>query len=260
MAEPAAGSAEADSAASSDSGSESDASDASSASSSASDSGAGAADMDASLMDRVMRAEEAVAKDASEWGAHDRLVRLLREANLRERLREAREAMSARFPLDETRWREWIADEVRLTKGKRARRGEIVGGLFDRATREILSVPLWLGYLEFSLDQDWDPERRRELYERAAELAGRHFVHGHKIWAAFRAFEASRGGDEMETNGDRVDELRLRQLAIPLAEPEPLAEDEDARSAALPPPRRRRAPPRRPPPPPPRASAPPSSA
>jgi len=235
MAEPAAGSAEADSAASSDSGSESDASDASSASSSASDSGAGAADMDASLMDRVMRAEEAVAKDASEWGAHDRLVRLLREANLRERLREAREAMSARFPLDETRWREWIADEVRLTKGKRARRGEIVGGLFDRATREILSVPLWLGYLEFSLDQDWDPERRRELYERAAELAGRHFVHGHKIWAAFRAFEASRGGDETETNGDRVDELRLRQLAIPLAEPEPLAEDEDARSAALPP-------------------------
>ena len=130
MAEPAAGSAEADSAASSDSGSESDASDASSASSSASDSGAGAADMDASLMDRVMRAEEAVAKDASEWGAHDRLVRLLREANLRERLREAREAMSARFPLDETRWREWIADEVRLTKGKRARRGEIVGGLY----------------------------------------------------------------------------------------------------------------------------------
>jgi hypothetical protein len=191
--------------------------------------------MDASLMDRVMRAEEAVAKDASEWGAHDRLVRLLREANLRERLREAREAMSARFPLDETRWREWIADEVRLTKGKRARRGEIVGGLFDRATREILSVPLWLGYLEFSLDQDWDPERRRELYERAAELAGRHFVHGHKIWAAFRAFEASRGGDETETNGDRVDELRLRQLAIPLAEPEPLSEDEDARSAALPP-------------------------
>ena len=128
--------------------------------------------MDASLMDRVMRAEEAVAKDASEWSAHDRLVRLLREANLRERLREAREAMSARFPLDETRWREWIADEVRLTKGKRARRGEIVGGLFDRATREILSVPLWLGYLEFSLDQDWDPERRRELYERAAELCG----------------------------------------------------------------------------------------
>ena len=233
MAEPAAGSAEADSAASSDSGSESDASDASSSSSSASDSGAGAADMDASLMDRVMRAEEAVAKDASEWGAHDRLVRLLREANLRERLREAREAMSARFPLDETRWREWIADEVRLTKGKRARRGEIVGGLFDRATREILSVPLWLGYLEFSLDQDWDPERRRELYERAAELAGRHFVHGHKIWAAFRAFEASRGGGEAETNGDRVDELRLRQLAIPLAEPESLAEDEDARSAAL---------------------------
>ena len=94
-------------------------------------------------------------------------MRLLRDANLRERLRDAREAMSSRFPLNETQWREWIADEVRHTKGKREARATVVGALFERAVADYVSVALWLGYAEFSLDQDWDHDRRRELYERA---------------------------------------------------------------------------------------------
>ena len=53
--------------------------------------------------------------------------------------------MSARFPLNESQWREWISDEVKATKGKPSRRAKIVGALFERAVNDYLSVPLWLG-------------------------------------------------------------------------------------------------------------------
>ena len=146
---------------------------------------------DESLMDQIMRTEQALEKDPTRYASHAKLVRLLRDANLRERLRDAREAMSSRFPLNETQWREWIADEVRHTKGKREARATVVGALFERAVADYVSVALWLGYAEFSLDQDWDHDRRRELYERALELAGLHFTDGHRVFAAYRAFELS---------------------------------------------------------------------
>lgn len=40
------------------------------------------------------------------------LLALLKEAKMKERLRSARADISARFPLPETFWREWIADEI----------------------------------------------------------------------------------------------------------------------------------------------------
>ena len=145
-------------------------------------------------MDSIMKLERVIASGdgANDFHAHSKLVAALRVAGLKQRLRDAREAMSAKFPLDETRWREWISDEVRATTRTRRKRREIVGPLFERALADFVSVPIWLGYAEFSLDQDWDDERRRALYERAVAVAGCHFVDAHKLWAAYRAFELSR--------------------------------------------------------------------
>ena len=183
---------------------------------------------DESLMDQIMRTEQALEKDPTRYASHAKLVRLLRDANLRERLRDAREAMSSRFPLNETQWREWIADEVRHTKGKREARATVVGALFERAVADYVSVALWLGYAEFSLDQDWDHDRRRELYERALELAGLHFTDGHRVFAAYRAFELSilrrveddpvSTPDERARAESRVRALFRRQLAVPHAQ------------------------------------------
>jgi hypothetical protein len=39
-------------------------------------------------------------------------ITVLRKCKLWERLRKAREAMSDRFPLSETLWREWLTDEL----------------------------------------------------------------------------------------------------------------------------------------------------
>ena len=133
---------------------------------------------DEKTMKAIMKLEESLEDNPAGYTVHAKLVRLLRAAGgLKQRLRDAREAMSARFPLNETQWREWISDEVRDTKGKPTKRGKIVGGLFERATADYLSVPLWLGYAEFSLDQGWDTAQRRQLYERALSVAGQGLTH-----------------------------------------------------------------------------------
>lgn len=181
---------------------------------------------DESAMAKIMKLERRLESDPGDYGAHVQLCASLREwPSLRRRLRDAREAFAERFPLNETQWREWISDEVRATKGRRKRRGKVVGALFERAVADYQSVALWLGYAEFSLDQGWDVPARRSLYERALELAGLHFVDGHKIWAAYRAFELSKL--ELDAKNDppavakqeeTVRALLRRQLAVPHAQ------------------------------------------
>jgi len=181
---------------------------------------------DESATAKIMKLERRLESDPGDYGAHVQLCASLREwPSLRRRLRDAREAFAERFPLNETQWREWISDEVRATKGRRKRRGKVVGALFERAVADYQSVALWLGYAEFSLDQGWDVPARRSLYERALELAGLHFVDGHKIWAAYRAFELSKL--ELDAKNDppavakqeeTVRALLRRQLAVPHAQ------------------------------------------
>jgi hypothetical protein len=190
----------------------------------------------------IMKLERSLEDNPASYAAHNKLVRLLRDVSrvggsLKRRLADAREAMSARFPLHEAQWREWISDEVVATRGKGgSRRAKVVGGLFERAVGDYLSVPLWLGYAEFSLDQGWDEDRRRQLYESALSVAGLHFTDGHKLWAAYRAFELSQletaakaagGGtkDKAATTAvtkaeETVRALLRRQLVVPHAQME----------------------------------------
>jgi len=109
----------------------------------------------------------------------------------------------------------------RRRRGKKNARGEIVGPLFERAVTDVPgAVTLWLGYFEFSMDQDWESERRRALYERALESAGADFRDGPKLFAARRAFETSRhavDGDARTKVASRVRDLFRRQLALPHA-------------------------------------------
>ena len=176
---------------------------------------------DESTMDRIMKLERVVANTPARYNAHVALIRELRAAKLRERARRAREAFAGSFALNENQWREWIADEVADAKGKKNARGEIVGPLFERAVTDVPgAVTLWLGYFEFSMDQDWESERRRALYERALESAGANFRDGPKLFAARRAFETSRhavDGDARTKVASRVRDLFRRQLALPHA-------------------------------------------
>jgi RNA recognition motif-containing protein len=177
---------------------------------------------DESTMDRIMKLEQLVAATPTRYNVHVALIRELRGAKLRERARRAREAFAGSFALNENQWREWIADETAETRGKKkTHMREVVGPLFERAVTDVPgSVTLWQRYLEFGMDQDWESERRRALYERALNNAGADFRDGAKLFAARRAFESSRhavDGDDKEKVATRMRQLFRRQLAIPHA-------------------------------------------
>ncbi|MDB9925124.1 hypothetical protein OAD67_02560 [bacterium] len=172
-----------------------------------------------STMDKIMRLERVLTDTPTKYNGHVHLIRELRTAKLKERLREARQAFSDRFALNPIQWREWISDEIANTKGRKQKRAEIVGPLFEKAvTENPNATELWLGYFEYTMDQDWDSDTRRGLYERALECAGADFEHGHKLFAARRAFETARtavDGDSEKVVQQRISNLWKRQLRIP---------------------------------------------
>ena len=69
-------------------------------------------------------------------------IALLRECNMRERTRTAREAMHSRFPFSESIWLEWLQDELRQD-AEHSRIKE----LFEKATQDYLSTKVWAMYI-----------------------------------------------------------------------------------------------------------------
>jgi hypothetical protein len=65
---------------------------------------------------------------------------------MRTRLREALGAMRAAFPLSESLWLDWVADELQAVGG--AEDLPAVQALLEVAVQDYLSVPLWVQYLE----------------------------------------------------------------------------------------------------------------
>lgn len=73
-------------------------------------------------------------------------IEVLRRCKLHARLRAAHEAMSALFPLSEQLWTEWVNDELaQVSSGEDIQRIE---ALFEKATKDYMSVNLWCSYLE----------------------------------------------------------------------------------------------------------------
>lgn len=74
------------------------------------------------------------------------LIEMLRKCKMRARLREARQAMRARFPLSEALWLDWVSDELESVEGSEdiPRLQE----LLEASVKDYLSVRLWQQYLE----------------------------------------------------------------------------------------------------------------
>ena len=58
-----------------------------------------------STMEHIMALERLITQTPTKYNAHVHLIKLLRTAKLKERLKNAREVFSDRFALNETRWR-----------------------------------------------------------------------------------------------------------------------------------------------------------
>ena len=168
-------------------------------------------------LELVMELERACeASNHADRGECVRLIDACRAANLRERLREARERAVALHALDETRWSEWIQDELSSKSEAKQIRLERCEVMFDQAMRDcgMASVKLVLGRARVSMELGRDWSVRRDFFERAVATTGLNYADGHLIWQAYRAFEVSH--TDAKTN-ERVKALFERQLKIPHA-------------------------------------------
>ncbi|VFQ84839.1 unnamed protein product [Cuscuta campestris] len=170
-----------------------------------------------------------LSKNPSNYDAHVQYIRALRKQGDIEKLRLAREAMSAIFPLSPDMWQEWIKDEMSLSSGSEA--FSDIQNLYERGVSDYLSVALWCDYLDYV--QEHDPlvrscsidgiSKARNLFERALTAAGLHVTEGGRIWELYREFEQAilftfdeTDLEVKEKQIQRVRNLFHRQLSVPL--------------------------------------------
>lgn len=149
-------------------------------------------ELDAELMSKLMAVEASLTDNPRNYEQHMQHISLLRQTSLRQRLREARSAMADLFPLTETMWSEWIADELEMVEDHADM--ERIKQLTARAVRDYLSVGLWATRLE--LVQQLDPAVQegtkegvaafRALCEEALTAAGLHISEGSRLWSIYR--------------------------------------------------------------------------
>ena len=97
-------------------------------------------------MHAILALEGRLEANPNLYDAHVQLIEVLRRCRMRERLREARRAMQARFPLTEALWAEWAADEIEAAQGPED--VQRIQALFEDAVQDYLSIPLWCQYIE----------------------------------------------------------------------------------------------------------------
>ncbi|KAJ1625037.1 hypothetical protein T492DRAFT_880801 [Pavlovales sp. CCMP2436] len=160
--------------------------------------GTGEADADADVaiavpppVHEIVAAEAAalhghLAQNPRLYDAHTRLIQLLCSAGDVAGAREAREAMSAQFPLAESLWRAWIADEKQAAEAAsgggdgaeaQAYRGYVLQ-LYARAAADYLSPSLWLERAFYLLEADAPEADVRASLEDAVMAAGAHVLEG----------------------------------------------------------------------------------
>lgn len=72
-------------------------------------------------------------------------IALLRKCKMKARLKSARQAMHSRFPLAESLWLEWLADEEEAVESPQD--AEEVEKLYELAVQDYLSIAIWAKYL-----------------------------------------------------------------------------------------------------------------
>ncbi|CAF2072046.1 unnamed protein product, partial [Brassica napus] len=155
-------------------------------------------------------------------------IKLLRKTANLEKLREAREAMSAMFPLSPSLWLEWARDEASLASSDNV--PEIVK-LYERGLSDYQSVSLWCEYLNFLREFDpsvngYTPDgvsKMRNVFERAIPAAGFHVTEGNRIWEGYREFEQgildTIDKADLEERNKQIQRIRSifhRHLSVPL--------------------------------------------
>ncbi|XP_015592738.1 squamous cell carcinoma antigen recognized by T-cells 3 [Cephus cinctus] len=182
----------------------------------------------------VKMLQTSLADNPYDYAVHLALISKLQRMGELERLRDARENMSSKYPLSPELWLSWLKDEITLATTKEQK--DAVVELCERAVKDYLSIEVWLEYLQFSIgtmSTEKDAAKHiRQLFERALTAVGLHLTKGAIIWEAFREFENilvavidPANQAERKEQLDRVGALFRRQLACPLLDMEKTYEE-----------------------------------
>ncbi|KAK7506101.1 hypothetical protein BaRGS_00002823 [Batillaria attramentaria] len=185
---------------------------------------------------RVRELEKEISKNPYLYDSHVALIKKLRDLGDLQRLRAAREAMRALFPLTEELWLEWLRDETPLVSEQEERNK--VEKLFELAVKDYLSVPVWLEYVQFvigGMGSEGGIQHIRDVFENALTAVGLHVTQGANVWEAYREFENALLAGLMPQPGavttkeqeeafnaqhQKIASLFKRQLAVPLMDME----------------------------------------
>jgi squamous cell carcinoma antigen recognized by T-cells 3 len=134
----------------------------------------------------------------------------------RDALKSARERFADQFPLAPTVWKDWLSDEINYSSSI-ADRAHIANRMFPRALEDYLSVDLSEMLIRFQGNRlharEIDVEEFRRSFEDLVGPggAGLHYLHGIRIWRAYR-FELSKEAVSLEDQTI----LLARQLSVAL--------------------------------------------
>ena len=97
-------------------------------------------------MNLIIQLEAMMDQNPESYDAYVQFIDVLRRCKMKERLREVRKAMQARFPLSESLWLDWILDELDSVTGEE----DIlkVEALLEESHKDYLSIALWIQHLE----------------------------------------------------------------------------------------------------------------
>jgi len=177
------------------------------------------------LEEEMTSSSASSSSSSSSFESHLQLVALLRKCRMLQRLKGARRAAAAAFPLPEAFWLEWVEDERKEASKVKAKKKKLkqsvvseLVSLHEAAVFDFLSVPLWASYLQTLRELDdkvssFSAEgaaRFRAVADRALSVAGAHVGKGEALWQEARAFELA--ALEASSSPSAADEARARSL------------------------------------------------
>lgn len=97
-------------------------------------------------MNAIIELEARLEAHPADYDAYVVFIDVLRRCGMRERLKEVRRAMQARFPLSESLWLDWVTDELDAVASEE----DIakIESLLETAHNDYLSIALWIQHLE----------------------------------------------------------------------------------------------------------------
>ncbi|KAF9999020.1 RNA-binding protein 4F [Modicella reniformis] len=178
--------------------------------------------MDEVSSDTIATLKTSLKQDPNQYELHTQLIVLLKNTDMLDELRQAREAMSAAFPLTEELWIEWIADESNMAITGDEKKHVL--SLYERATSDYLSITIWKSYVSYAIqeyteymehpsnDNVVDMAYLRYLFRKADKSTGHHVSQSHIIWDMQKDFELQQLSSKEPANPEDVDRVKAMFL------------------------------------------------